>query len=316
MIKRLPLFFSMILFFASCTSEKAKITSLTCEYLKEPLGVDVAQPRFSWKIQSEERGIYQKAYQLVISERLDSVQDETGEFWNSGKIISDQTVNLEYSGIPLTSNRKYYWRVCVWTGDHDSIWSHPVIFRTGLFNSSDWKALWITTKEEVLHESPVLRNEFKLAKRVKEAYAYVTACGFYEFYLNGKKVGDHLLDPGITDYRKTILYSTYDVTRMLKKGNNVAGAMLGNGAYNMRKVDDRYSWGEERTFGNPCLIAQINVTYTDGSQDVIISDASWKYTSGPVTFNNLYGGEDYDARKELSGWLEAGFDDTNWSDAV
>jgi alpha-L-rhamnosidase len=316
MIKGLLLFFSMILFFASCISEKIKLTSLTCEYLTNPLGIDVMHPRFSWKIQSEKRGVYQKAYQLIISESLDRVQHETGEFWNSGKVISDQTVNLEYSGIPLTSNKKYYWRVCIWTDDNDSVWSSPVSFHTGLLAKSDWKAQWITTKEEILHESPVLRSEFRIEKKIKEAYAYISAGGFYEFFLNGEKVGDHVLDPGITDYRRTVLYSTYDVTRLIRKGDNAAGAMLGNGAFNMRKVEDRYSWGEERTFGNPCFIAQINVTYADGSQDVIVSDTSWTYTSGPVTFNNLYGGEDYDARMELRDWNKVGFDDNSWSNAV
>jgi len=316
MIKKLMLFVLTLALIASCQRERVGLTSLTCEYLSAPLGIGTSQPRFSWKIFSEERGVSQKSYRIIVSESLDSMHRATGGCWNSGKIASDRTVNLKYEGDPLRSNTKYYWRVCSWTSDHDSVWSNPVFFRTGLLNSSDWKAQWITTREEILHESPLLRNEFRLEKRVKEAIAYVTACGFYEFYLNGEKAGDHVLDPGITDYRKTVLYSAYDVTRMLKKGVNVAGAMLGNGAWNMRKVDNRYSWGEERTFGNPCFILQLHVTFTDGSQEVIVSDGSWKYASGPITFNNLYGGEDYDAQKEPAGWTSTGFDDSSWSNAV
>lgn len=315
-ITKLQLFFCISLLFISCANEKVKLTGLTCEYLSNPLGVDLEQPRFSWKIQSEERGIHQKAYRLIVSEDLNKIRREKGDCWDSGKVGSDVTVNLEYEGLPLNSNRKYYWRVCIWTGDHDSVWSNPVTFHTGILNHSEWKAQWITAREEIFHESPVFRDEFKIGKKIKQAYAFVTACGFYEFYLNGEKVGDHVLDPGITDYRKTILYSTYDVTRMLKRGSNVAGAMLGNGAYNMRKVNDRYSWGEERSWGNPCLMIQINVTYSDGSQDVIVSDEDWKYISGPVAFNNLYGGEDYDARKELKGWSTPEFDDSNWHNAI
>lgn len=316
MDKRLLLFLSVVVLFVSCTSEQVKPGDLTCEYLSKPLGVDVPQPRFSWKLFSDARGVSQIAYQIIVSESLDGVSRETGDCWNSGKINSDRTVNLKYEGNALRSNAKYYWRVCTWTNDGDSVWSNPVTFRTGLLNSSDWKAKWITARETIFHESPVLRKEFKLEKRVKEAIAYVTACGFYEFCLNGEKAGDHVLDPGITDYRKTVLYATYDVTGMLKKGTNVAGAMLGNGAWNMRKVDGRYSWGEERTFGNPCFILQLHITYTDGSQEVVVSDETWRYAMGPVTFNNLYGGEDYDARKEPAGWMSAGFDDTKWSGAV
>lgn len=316
MNNRLLLFFSMILIFTSCMREKVKLTGLTCEYLTNPLGVDVMHPRFSWKIRSEQRGIYQKAYQIIVSESLENVQHSNGGLWNSGKVASDRSVNVEYAGNLLSGNTKYYWRVCVWTGEKDSVWSSPMSFQTGLFADSDWEAQWITAKEEIVHESPVFRKEFTIRKKIKEAYAYATACGFYELYINGEKVGDHVLDPGITDYRKTVLYSTYDVTRLIRKGDNVAAAMLGNGAFNMRKVDNRYSWGEERSFGNPSLIAQINVTYVDGSRDVIISDTSWRYAGGPITFNNLYGGEDYDARRELNGWNTTGFDDSNWSEAV
>jgi alpha-L-rhamnosidase len=117
----------------------------------------------------------------------------------------------------------------------------------------------------------------------------VTAVGFYELYLNGNKVSDRVLDPGITDYRKTVLYSTYDVASLLKKGENVMGAMVGNGAWNLRKTTGRWSWhGTAVSFGNPALWVQLMITYTEGSQETIVTDNTWKTTSGPITFNNLY----------------------------
>ena len=317
-IRMKKLFFSLlaILTIASCKSDLIKVDGLLCEYLENPQGVDITHPRFSWQLKSGARGVKQYAWKLIVGDNAADVGRGAGNCWDSGKNVSRSTVNLAYDGIPLESNRTYYWRVCVWGDTGDSAWSSPVWFTTGLLDSADWKAGWISVKEDIIHESPVLRKEFSLPKRIEQATAFVTACGFYEFYLNGEKVGDHLLDPGITDYRKTILYSTYDVTRMLKKGKNAAGAMLGNGAWNMRKAENRYSWGEERTFGNPCLLVQIHVTYTDGTNELIGSDESWKYTAGPVTFNNLYGGEDYDARREQQGWLSPGFDDSGWTNAV
>lgn len=315
-IKKSWLFVGIALLLISCANEKVKLTGLTCEYLSAPLGVDVDQPRFSWKIQSHERGVHQQAFRIIVSETLNGMSRKTGDCWDSGKITADQTVNVAYEGIPLKSNRKYHWRVGIWTDSEDPVWSDAEAFHTGLLNPPDWKARWMTTPEEIVHESPVFRKEVTVEKKIRQAYAFVTACGFCEVYLNGEKVGDHVLDPGITDYRKTILYSTYDVTRVLRQGDNAIGVMLGNGAWNMRKVQDRYSWGEERSFGNPCWIMQLHVTYSDGSEEVIVSDESWKYSAGPVVFNNLYGGEDYDARKEPAGWLTPDFDDSDWQAAV
>lgn len=317
-ITGMSLFFILTLFVSSCKiSPELKVSGLECEYLTNPEGVDVQRPRFSWKIVSQQRGISQKAYRIITGRQLSDLENLTGKDWDQGKILSGATNNIEYDGVPLQSNENYYWRVCVWTSNGDQFWSQPARFHTGLIKRSDWKAKWITTEEEIIHASPLLRKSFKIGKEIKSAYAFVTAGGIYEFYLNGKKIGDHVLDPVITNYRKTVLYTTYDVTRMLKSGTNVAGAMLGNGAYNGKKVVDRYSWGgENKSLGNPCFLAQINITYTDGSQSVIHTDESWKYTDGPVTFNNFYGGEDYDARKEIKNWMSDDFDDGDWKNAL
>ncbi len=310
--------FILLLFamFCSCSQKTQKITveKLSCEYLKNPLGVDVQNPRFSWKITSGERGISQTAYQIIVGENADDVKKGNGKIWDSGKITSDITVNIEYAGPTLQSNTSYFWKVKVWDNQESVVSSEPASFQTGMLKNADWTAKWITTREEITDASPLLRNEFELDKPIQKATAYVTACGYYEFYLNGKKVGDHVLDPGITDYRKTILYSTYDVTDLLQKGTNAAGAMLGNAAWNMRKTEGRWSWGGGgSSLGSPCFLMQLMVTYKDGSQATYITDESWKTSEGPITFNNLYGGEDYDARKEIAGWAENNFDDSQWT---
>lgn len=314
-LKRMRQLFALILLISiSCiTGDKIKIGDLNVEYRSNPMGIDIPNPRFSWKISSEQRGVYQSAFQIIVSETLEEVKKKSGNCWDTEKMSGEQTVNIEYAGKTLQSNKKYFWRVRIWLDNENSVWSKPAYFYTGILNQSEWKAQWITTQEEIIDASPLLRKEFQVEKKIGQAIAYVTACGFYEFFLNGKKVGDHVLDPGVTDYRETILYSTYDVTSYLKKGPNAAGAMLGNGAYNLRKTEGRWSWGRgNSSLGNPRFLLQMMITYSDGSQEMITSDNTWKYAPGPVTFNNLYGGEDYDARKEVPGWSASGFNEVDW----
>lgn len=293
------------------------VSDLKCEYLSNPQGIDVQQPRFSWKIVSRQRGIAQSAYQILVSESMDELEKGKGSTWDSGKVVSDEATNIDYCGKQLQSNKTYYWQVIVWDKNKkESISMNPAYFHTGLFDDSEWKAKWITTKD-IGNESPLLRKEFQVEKAVKQAFVFVTACGYYELELNGEKVGDYVLDPGITDYRKTILYSTFDVTKLLINGENAVGAMIGNGAYNKQKVDGRYSWGRKGgSLGKPCFIMQLNITYEDGSESVIVTDESWKYKKGPIAFNNIYGGEDYDARKEIKGWSSVGLNEVGWNNII
>ena len=308
---------SVFLFFlVSCTSRDIQIAGLHCEYQTNPIGLDSQHPLFSWKILSEERGVYQRAYQIIVSESLDEIDQKNGRIWDSDQVESGKTVNIEFEGTPLKSNQTYYWRICVLTDQQEESWSEPASFHTGLLGAKDWAAKWITTQDAIVDASPIFRKEFSINKKIKQAYAFVTACGFYELYLNGEKIGDHVLDPAITDYRKSILYSTFDVTNFLEEGQNVSGVMLGNGAYNLRKTADRYSWGQEGAqLGNPCFIMQLYLAFDDGSQQVIITDESWKYTFGPITYNNIYGGEDYDSRKEIEGWTAKDISVSDWQNA-
>ncbi|MDR3297676.1 MAG: glycoside hydrolase family 78 protein [Prevotellaceae bacterium] len=279
--------------------------------MTNPSGIDVAAPRFSWTIAADERGVYQEAYRIIVSHNRADVQQLKGNSWDSGWRNSDNTINVAYEGSALESNHPYFWRVGARINGQE-LWSEPAAFHTGMLHYNDWSAAWISTEEELVHASPLLRKSFVADKRIKEAHAYVAAAGFYELYVNGQKVGSHVMHPAITDYRKTLLYSVYDLSDMLNKGNNALGLMLGNGAYNIRKSKERYSWGSESRLGNPCVMLQLQVTFDDGSEAVITTGEGWKYTFGSITYNNIYGGEDYDARKDVAGWSDAGFDDAKW----
>lgn len=304
--------------FISCNSnQKIIVSDLKCEYINNPLGIDILQPRFSWNISGNSRGIYQSAYRIIVTDQKEALQDGKGKMWDTDKVPSDKLINVVYQGSTLKSDQTYYWSVCVWNQyGEQSAWSEPAIVHTGLFTAADWEAKWIAAPDSS-SEAPIFRKEFKITRQVKSAYAYVTGLGYYELYLNGNKVGDHVLDPAITDYRKRVLYSTYDITRQLKKGLNTAGAVLGNGAFRLRKIEDRYSWGNGGSkFGTPRLLMQMNITYTDGSKESIITDKSWKSSSSPITFNNLYGGENYDARLEKAGWSSSGFNESDWQQVI
>jgi len=307
------IFLCLLVFLSvSCQKQTTKVADMQCEYLSNPLGVDVLSPRFSWKITSGQRGVYQKSYQIIVSDNNKNIHKNIGNCWDSGKVNSKRTTNIAYNGVPLKSNQNYYWRVCFETDHNKKVWSKVSFFHTGLFHISDWQAKWITTKEEIVNASPIFRKEFTVKKGLDQAYAFISAAGIDEFYINGKKVGDNVLDPVITDYRKTILYSTYDITKGIREGVNAAGVMLGNGAYNIRHIEKRFTGWDDKIYGNPCFIVQICLQYKDGSSEVISSDKLWNYSWGPITFNNYYGGEDYNAQKEQDGWAAVEFKDQNW----
>ena len=309
-------YFLTLLIAASCTNE-TKVQNLQCEYQTNPSGIDMHSPRFSWIIHTQERGVYQNAYRIIVGDSKKEVEGKSGNRWDSHQVESGNTVNIEYQGTPLESNCQYYWRVCAVINGVEE-WSTVASFHIGFLNQSDWKANWICTKEELLNESPLFRKGFTIDKNIKEAYVYVATAGFSELYLNDRKVGDHVLEPSITDYRKTVLYSVYDVTDRLQKGKNAFGLMLANGAYNLtKKTTERYAWSDGGIrLGNPKFMLQLHILYKDGSSETVISDSSWKYRQGPVIYNNLYGGEDYDARKEIDKWASPVLDDSGWKAAV
>lgn len=299
--------------------------NLKCEYQVNPLGIDVDKPRLSWTMNSNIRGQRQTAYQVIVSISLEDIEANRGDQWDSQKVVSSNSNQVIYQGVPLTSAINYYWKVRIWDKDgKPGNWSKPASFETALLNQNDWNAKWINDgkKNPVTDEdfykfdpAPLFRKDFALVNPVKQARLYISGLGYYEATLNGNRIGDHMLDPGWTKYSKRVYYSTYDVTKLLQKGENCLGVTLGNGWYNPLPLR---MWGrrnirEHLPIGRPRLVSQLNIIYKDGSTQSVISDEGWKVTQGPVLRNSIYLGEIYDARKEISGWDKPGFDDSAWS---
>ncbi|WPU96064.1 glycoside hydrolase family 78 protein [Mucilaginibacter sabulilitoris] len=295
---------------AMCLAQTPAVDNLTCEYLFNPVGIDQVQPRLSWKINSAQRNTLQQAYHIRVA--TDASFSSSKTVWNTGKISSDSSILITYQGAPLKSATRYYWQVKIWDNHgHISAWSKTAYFETGLLSPADWTASWIVPQQDSLRKiaAPMLRKQFTLSKKIVSARAYVTAHGLYELYLNGKKVGDQELTPGWTEYKKRLQYQVYDITTMLQQGDNVVGAMIGDGWFRGTTGINQWAfWGRKLA-----LLCQLQITYADGTVQHINSDGSWKgFKSSPVTLNGIYDGENYDARKEIPGWDSKGFNDAGW----
>ena len=305
-----------------------RVYDLKCDYQTDPLGIDAFKPALSWKLDSSERGQSQTAYQIVAATTLAKLTKGEGDLWDSGKINSNQSVSVPYGGEPLHSGERVYWNVRAWDRDGKPYsCAQAACWEMALLEPTDWRAVWITRpRDEPItankmfdnDPAPLFRKEVVLEKKVRRARAYVSGLGYYELYLNGSRVGDHMLDPGWTTYSKRALYSTYDVTEQMKRGRNVVGVILGNGWFNPLPLK---MWGslnlrEHLMVGQPRVCLELLVDYTDGSAEMIGTDESWKVGSGPILRNSVYLGELYDARQEQPGWNQAGFDDSGWKHAV
>ncbi|MBI9017868.1 MAG: family 78 glycoside hydrolase catalytic domain [Phycisphaerae bacterium] len=302
--------------------------NLRCEYKVNPLGIDQTMPRLSWTLKSAMRGQSQRAYQVMVSTSLDNIKANIAEQWDSQKIVSSDSIQVIYQGVPLTSSTRYYWKVRVWDkDDKPGNWSQPAWFETALLNQNQWQAKWINdgktnpVADEDFYKydpAPLFRKDFVIKKTVKHARLYITGLGYYEASLNGNRIGDHMLDPGWTNYAKRVYYSTYDITSQLKNGDNCIAVMVGNGWYNPLplRMWGRRNLREHVPVGRPRFISQLDITYTDGSTQSVVSDQNWKVTEGPIIRNSIYLGEIYDARKEINNWNQPGFDDTSWKHAA
>jgi alpha-L-rhamnosidase len=474
---------------AKAASNGIAVTKITSEFAENPLGIDVQKPRLSWQLDSNERGQKQTAYEVLVSTNLDELNEEKAGMWKTGKVESDQSINIEYGGKPLQSGERYYWKVRVWdNAGQVSSWSEPSWWEMGLLNDSDWSANWIgkankqggssinlansnwiwfpegdptveapaqyryfkrnfdisnmndvtnaqlaltaddqyelyvngdlivktegvvdewkqgkvydltdfltsgknSIAVKVLNKSvspagllgklqinytsgepsviltddkwksaqnpdgdwqnvnydisgwsdakvlakygsgpwganvvlsegnlpaPLLRKHFTVEKDIKSARVYVSGLGYYEMHLNGKKVGDRVLDPGHTDFDRTVLYSTFDVTEQLVKGDNAIGVELGRGWYGIT-TPSVWFWERAPFHDEPKLLLQLEITYTDGTKEKVVTDETWKATDGPTLFDSVYAGETYDARQEKTGWAKAKFDDSSWNTAA
>ncbi len=306
---------------AACSSSP-KADNLTTEYLRDPLGIDARTPRLSWQIESPRRGTLQETYEIRVWTGPEN--PARGEMvWESGQVASGQSLHVAYAGKPLQSNERYYWQVRV----HDnhgksSAWSRTALWQTGLLDSADWKGQWIGLDQQYSEpeddrrrlSARMLRREFTLDKPVARATVYLSGLGFSELYLNGAKVGDRVMDPTHSNYDRRYFYVAHDVTAQLHKGANALGVWLGNGRFFAPRVRIP---APTPTFGFPKMLLQMEIEYTDGSRETLVSDASWKVTDqGPIRANNEFDGEEYDARMEQPGWDAPGFDDSAWQPAM
>jgi alpha-L-rhamnosidase len=297
-------------FLAVVCCAQVKVDNLLCENRSNPLGMDVMVPRFSWQLNSDKRNEMQTAYRVEVSES----DGFHGYVWDSGKITSDSSVFISYKGKQLLSGKRYYWRVRVWD-DHGaaSPWSQTAWWQMALLKADDWQAKWITpgyAEDTVNRPSPLMRKQFELHKKIRSAVAYITAHGMYEAQINGQRVGDAYLTPGWTSYKTRLQYQTYDVTDILKEGQNAIGVMLGSGWYRgiIGFSDKRNVYGKDIA-----LLLQVNITYEDGSTSVVASDESWRSSTGEVRYAEIYNGETIDHNKDQPGWAATGFNDAQWS---
>jgi alpha-L-rhamnosidase len=338
--------FSLIFLFTLGSNASIKPSRLTCEYLTNPISVGITEPRLSWVniANDNERGQFQTAWEIKVAGSKESLISDTPDLWKSGKVTSNESVNITYNGKKLTSEQNCWWQVRVWDRDGKlSEWSEPASWSMGLLKAEDWKARWIGSPWQnelqiprlkypgekadssmVLSDpAPILRKSFTINKKILSARAYVTGLGFFEMYVNGKKVSEDVLSPNLTLYGKRsdlgeigamiknnfreyrVMYLTYDVSKLLNQGENVAGAILGNGFYNPRGY-----WTQG--YGSPRFICQIHIRYSDGTDQMVISDQSWKVSKSPVIMDQVYDGEFYDARLEQTGWSSPGFNDSGW----
>ncbi len=375
----------------------AELENLRCEYLVNPLGIDATSPRLSWIITSDRRGELQTAYQILVASSVKLLKEDKGDLWDSGKVTSDETSQIEFQGRPLISRQNCYWKVRSWDRNGNrSRWSQVASWQMSLLKPDDWSAQWITADESNLAPAarliirhatygaveggriadvtaalarsvkknrlllvannetlggdpalnqvkrlrveyeiggqlktqeidenqtlaipegvanlPYLRKDFDLRLPIKRAVLYVTALGLYDVHINGRRVGDHVLAPDWTDYRKRVRYQSYDVTTLLQRGQNAMTAILANGWYSGHIGNGGYQFfGKE-----PAFLAQFEVTYSDDQSERIITDASWKTHASPILSSDFMAGEDYDARLEIKGWDEPALDESQWAPA-
>ncbi len=305
------------LLFGGSTLATAAVPSLAhlrCEYKVDPIGIDSQQPRLSWQLRSDERGVIQTAYRIQVTRGMASWREQD-ILWDTGKVASSRSIHVPYEGRALESGRGYSWRVRVWDDDGGaSEWSAPAYWEMGLLRPEDWQAAWITPvgDEDTSkpQPAPMLRETFTIDGAVQSARAYVTSLGLYAMKINGRPVGDQLFTPGWTSYRNRLQYQTYDVTDQLRRGENVVGATLGDGWYR-----GYAGWGDARNlYGDRlALLFDLRITYEDGRVQIVGTDETWRSTTGPILHSDIYMGEAYDARLERLGWTAPGSDDSDWA---
>ncbi len=316
-MKRISLFLLFVvsvLVFSACQKAKSPVlvNDLKCEFQKNPIGIDRVQPLLQWKLNDERRGAVQTAYQIIVSSSLSKADHNESDIWDSGKIESGQSVHVKYEGPATESGKTYFWKVKIWDQNGEmSKWSETASWEMGLLTESDWQAKWIARTNDEPRRSVYMRNDFSTSdNEIVKARVYVTGLGNYVLYINGERVGEDLLTPGWTDFRKRLEYQVYDVTGLLKSGENAAGAVLGNMWWS-----GGLGWAGGQRFSDGPLkfLMQLQIEYKNGEKEVVVSDENWKWSNSPIWADHIYDGEKYDATMEQPGWNTAGFDASAWN---
>jgi alpha-L-rhamnosidase len=298
---------------AAETTELIAVSALTAEHHFNPVGIDAMHPRFSWIIKSRQQNTYQTAWQIQVAASPAHLANGN-LIWDAGRVSSSVSVLNRYQGPELESARRYYWRVRVWDNHgNTSPWSEVAFWEMGLLDAGDWLAEWIEPGLEedtaISNPAPMLRREFETKGKILSARAYVTSHGLYEMYINGRRVGQEFFTPGWTSYPTRLQYQTWDVTTLIQQGRNATGVVLGDGWFR-----GFIGWGDQRNYYGEklALLAQIVITYEDGTKQIVVSDGDWKVSTGPILRSDIYNGEEYDARLEKEGWNMPGFNDSAW----
>jgi alpha-L-rhamnosidase len=311
--KTAAILFGIICFAANLFAGLTPV-DLRCDYSANLLGVDSTVPRLFWKLESKATGARQTAYQIVAATSARNLSAASSDLWDSGKIDSDESLQIPYAGKKPESFQQVFWKVRVWDENGKvSAWSQPAAWTTGVLNSNDWHAQWIGAADTNI-PSLLLRKEFSVKPNLKRALVNICGLGQYGLTLNGKKVSDDFLSPGWTKYDQTCLYDTFDITADLQRGANAVGVELGNGMYQVLGGGRFTKF--HGSFGPQKVIAQIRLEYANGAVKFVGTDSNWKTSAGPVTFNSIYGGEDCNAQLVQKDWNKINFSDAKWTNAV
>lgn len=315
--------FALLLFLPAFLSAEGQVSvgCLRTEFMDTPLNIESAHPRLNWVIESGERDVRQTAYRVVVASTEELLRRDKGDLWDTGVVPSDQSVNVSYEGAELTSNMRCYWKVKVFTTAGESEWSAPAAWGMGLLGETRWEGHFIgwdapfAWDEETLHSrlsARYVRKEFATRSgTITRATAHICGLGLYELFINGKRVGEGVLAPAPTDYRRIVLYNTFDITDLVAEGDNAIGVTLGNGRYYAMRQN--YKPYKINDFGYPKMRLNVIIEYADGSVQRVNSDETWRLTAdGPIRSNNEYDGEEYDARKDLGAWTSPCYNDSSW----
>lgn len=291
-----------------------KAVELRCEYLADPRGIEETTPRLMWRIDDDRPGACQTAYRIRVASSTEMLADGQADLWDSGRIETDETTNIRYEGAALQTAQQAFWCVQTWDLNGEPAEdSDTATWEMGLLSRDDWReAQWIGSSlvgsRQTSVPCPYLRRPFELPGTIASARLYITALGLYEATLNGQPVSDAVFSPGWTDYRNRVQYQVYDVTGLLQSGDNVIGAILGDGWY-----CGHVAWSGRQNYGDrPRLLALLHAELEDGTAVDLVTDDSWRWTTGPIIESDFLMGECYDARLEMPGWDQVGFADADW----